>query len=305
MTFLSNLGSVYLNALLPLAFYCGIGILAARTLPLDRATLSRVSVYVLLPPLFFSNLMEVEVPGEWIWKIALFCCLLLGGMALIGRLYSAFVGFDTSTTSSAVLSVTFFNAVNLGFPIALFAFGQEGLHYAGLLVAINAIPHNGFAIYVAARGQMPRREAALTLAKMPILSVILVALFFRLFEIGVPGPLMSPIRALGQAAIPLILICVGMELVSIKIKGIEPKLLGLVLLRLTLSPLAAAVITSLLNIEGLLRSVLILIAGMPSAMAPIVYARVFGGDVESLTQAVFYSTLGCFITLPIILLLLG
>ena len=64
-------------------------------------------------------------------------------------------------------------------------------------------------------------------------------------------------------------------------------------------------ITSLLNIEGLLRSVLILIAGMPSAMAPIVYARVFGGDVESLTQAVFYSTLGCFITLPIILLLLG
>ena len=68
--------------------------------------------------------------------------------------------------------------------------------------------------------------------------------------------------------------------------------------------MVAAGITSLIGVDGLLRSVLILLSSMPSAMAPIVYARVFGGNVESLTQAVFYSTIGCFFSLPILLILL-
>lgn len=304
MAFLADLGSIYVNALLPLVLYCGVGAIAFRYLELDRATLSRISVYVLLPPLFFSNLMSVDVPVEAIVRIAIFCCLILGTMAAIGHIYSSWVGYDPGTRSSAVLSVTFFNAVNLGFPVALFAFGEEGLYFAGLLVAVNAVPHNGFAIYVAARGQMPPRDAALALAKMPIFYVLLLALFFRLIGISVPDPVMQPITALGQAAIPVILICVGMELASIRIQSLNWKLLGVVCLRLIGGPLAATGITLLIGVDGLLQSVLILIAGMPSAMAPIVYARVFGGNVESLTQAVFYSTLGCFITLPVILVCL-
>lgn len=304
MTFFTELGSVYLNALLPLFLYCGIGVIVQRSLELDRATLSRLSVYVLLPPLFFSNLMQVEVPTQDIFKVAAFCVLLLGGMALIGRIYSSLVGFDSPTTSSAVLSVSFFNAVNLGFPVALFAFGQEGLLFAGLLVAVNAIPHNGFSMYVAARGLMSREESLRSLARMPIFYVIGLAILFRMIGLSVPEVIMRPITSMGQAAIPLILISVGMELASIQIHSLNPKLLGIVALRLCVGPLIALLISSLLGIDGLLQSVLILLASMPSAMAPIVYARVFGGNVESLTQAVFYSTIGCFITLPILLLLL-
>jgi predicted permease len=304
MALLSELGSVYLNALFPLFLYCGVGVIAFRFLDLDRTTLSKVSVYVLLPPLFFSNLMQVKVPTEDIFKVALFCCLILGSMAVIGRLYSKLVAFDSPTTSSAVLSVTFFNAVNLGFPVALFAFGEEGLLYAGLLVAVNAVPHNGFSMYVAARGQMSRRNAAFALARMPIFYVLILATLFRLTGITVTETIMAPITTMGEAAIPVILICVGMELASIQIKTLNLKLLGVVIIRLCLAPMVAAGITSLIGVDGLLRSVLILLSSMPSAMAPIVYARVFGGNVESLTQAVFYSTIGCFFSLPILLILL-
>ncbi len=304
MAFLSELGSVYLNALLPLFLYCGVGVVVQKTLELDRATLNRLSVYVLLPPLFFSNLMQVQVPSQDIFKVAAFCVLLLGGMALIGRLYSSLVGFDSPTTSSAVLSVTFFNAVNLGFPVALFAFGEQGLLLAGLLVAVNAIPHNGFSMYVAARGLMSRQESFRSMARMPIFYVIALAILLRMIGVSIPDIVMSPITTIGEAAIPLILISVGMELASIRIHSLNPKLLGIVALRLCMGPLVALLITSLLGIEGLLQSVLILLASMPSAMAPIVYARVFGGNVESLTQAVFYSTIGCFVSLPILLMLL-
>ncbi len=305
MEVVSALGALYFEALLPLILYCGVGAVAFRWLDLDRQTLSRLSVYVLLPPLLFSNLMKVQVGGEEIAKVALFCVLILGSMAALGRLYAYCVGFDSATTSSAVLSITFFNAVNLGFPISLFAFGEAGLLYAGLLVAVNAVPHNGFGIYVAARGQMSRSDALRALARMPMFYVIGLAILCRLAGITVPVPLMKPIESLGQAGIPFILICVGMELASIQIHKLHWRLFGIVLMRLCVGPLVAVLITQLIGIDGLLRKVLILLAAMPSAMAPVVYARVFGGNVESLTQAVLYATLGSLITLPFILMLLG
>lgn len=304
MTFVTELGAIFLNALFPLLLYCSIGVAAFRFLDLDRQTLSRFTIYILLPPLIFSNLMDVQVAGQDVFRVALFCLAILGSMALLGLCYSTLVGFDKATTSSTVLSTTFFNAVNLGFPVALFAFGEEGLRYAGLLVAVNAIPHNGFGLYVAARGQMSRRNALIALARMPIFYVLLLATLLRLLDVAPPPVVMAPIAAIGEAAIPVILVCVGMELASIKIKVPPPKLVGVVLLRLCLAPLVAAFITNLIGIDGLLKSVLILLASMPSAMAPIVYARMFGGNVESLTQAVFYSTLGCFISLPLLLMLL-
>jgi len=304
MSFIAELGSVYANALLPLIFYCGIGVVAFCFLDLDRRTLSRISVYVLLPPLFFTNLMKVQVGGGEIFRVALFGLLILGSMGAVGRRYAFLGRFDGPTTSSAILSVTFFNAVNLGFPVSLFAFGEAGLLYAGLLVAVNALPHNGFGIYVAARGRMSRKDSVKALAKMPMLYVIALAVLLRLTDVTLPRPILATVETLGQAGIPFILLCVGMELAGIRIRRPDLKLLGIVALRLCAGPLVALGLTEIIGIEGLLQSVLILLAGMPSAMAPVVYARVFGGNVESLTQAVFYSTIGSLFTLPVVLHLL-
>ena len=304
MDFIARLGSVYANALFPLVFYCGIGAAALRYLDIDRRSLSRLSVHVFLPPLFFVNLMKVQVGTVEIFQVALFGLLILGGMATLGRIYAYLLRFDGPTTSRAVLSITFFNAANLGFPVSLFAFGEAGLLYAILLVAVKSAPHNGFGIYVAARGRMSRKEAVLALAQMPMFYAIFAAIILRLFDVAPPPFLLTPIETLGQVGIPLILLCVGMELADIRIRRCSPELLGMVVLRLCASPLLAFGLTCAIGIDGLLQSVLILLAGMPSAMAPVVYARMFGGNVESLTQAVFYSTLGSLLTLPAMLYLL-
>ena len=304
MDWIARLVSVYANALFPLVFYCGIGAAAFRYLDIDRRSLSRLSVHVFLPPLLFVNLMKVRVEMIEIFQVALFGLLLLGGMAILGRIYAFLLRFDEPATSSAVLSITFFNAVNLGFPVSLFVFGEAGLLYAGLLVAVKAAPHNGFGIYVAARGRMSRKEAILALARMPMFYVIPAAVIVRLADLALPQFLLAPIETLGQAGIPLILLCVGMELADIRIRRCSLELLGMVALRLCVSPLLAFGLTCAIGIDGLLQSVLILLAGMQSAMAPVVYARMFGGNVESLTQAVFYSTIGSLLTMPAMFYLL-
>lgn len=301
MDWIARLVSVYANALFPLVFYCGLGAAASRYLDIDRQSLSRLSVHVFLPPLLFVNLMKVQVGTVEIFQVSLFGLLILGGMATLGRIYAYLLRFDGPTTSSAILSITFFNAVNLGFPVSLFVFGEDGLLYAGLLVAVNAAPHNGFGIYVAARGRMSRKEAILALARMPMFYAIFAAIILRLVDGAMPPFLLAPIETLGQVGIPLILLCVGMELADIRIRRCSLELLGMVVLRLCVSPLLAFGLTCAIGIDGLFQSVLILLAGMPSAMAPVVYARMFGGNVESLTQAVFYSTIGSLLTLPAML----
>ncbi len=302
MEFLSGLYSVYAKALLPALLLCCTGAAAFRYLGLDRQTVSRLTVYVFLPPLLFNSLMKVDAGGGEVGRVALFGLGLLAAMALAGLCYARL--FRIGDPGSYVLSATFFNAVNLGFPFSLLVYGEEGLQLAGLLVAVNSLPHNGFAVYVAARGRMSGRQALATLLRMPILYAILLAVLMRWSGLSVPSLLQEPLDQLGAAAIPAILICVGMEIATLRIGRIDPGLAGLVMLRLAGGPLAAWGLTLLLDIGGLLQPVLILLAGMPSAMAPVVYARMFGGSAEPLAQAVLWSTLASGVTLPILVSLL-
>ncbi|HIG28219.1 MAG TPA: AEC family transporter [Verrucomicrobiales bacterium] len=296
---------VFVHALFPLIFFCLIGVAADRYLDLDQSSLSRLLVYVFFPPLVFSSLMKVQVSAQEVFRVIGFTLFILGAMAVLGWVYSRMIKLDANTTSSAVLAITFFNGVNLGFPMALFAFGEDGLYLAGVLIAVNCIPHNGFGMLIAARGACSPRQTMLTMVRMPFIYVIMAALLIRLSGISLPSMILESVHSLGKASIPLVLICVGMEMRHIKVDGRMGSVMGgVVLLRLVVAPLVAYGATEILGLTGLLQSVLILQASMPSAMAPIVFARAFGGNVEFISGAVFCTTICSLVTLPIVLILL-
>ena len=131
-----------------------------------------------------------------------------------------------------------------------------------------------------------------------------LAILLRTTGTTVPSALMSPIESLGRAAVPFTLVCIGMELARMKIGRIDGTLAGIVVLRLLVAPLLAIGAAEVMGLSGLLRSVVILQASMPSAIAPIVYARVFGGNVDLLSRAVFYTTVSSLFTLPFLLVYL-
>ncbi|MEM7386403.1 MAG: AEC family transporter, partial [Verrucomicrobiota bacterium] len=278
---------------------------ADRFLRLDRKSLSQFNVYLLLPALFFTTLMKVEVDGIGVLRVAGFTAMILSSMAMVGWAWSRFRKLDQAATSSAVLSTTFFNGVNLGFPIAGFAFGERGLLLASVLVAVNALPHNGIGMFIAARGALSTSETFRALFRMPFLYVIALALLLRVTGMSVPGSVMKPIESLGMAALPFTLVCIGMELARLELGRPNVTVTGLVLLRLLLAPLVAIGAAQIAGLSGLLRDVVILQASMPSAIAPIVYARCFGGNVDLLSKVAFYSTIGSLVSLPFLLRYLG
>lgn len=295
---------IFMDALLPPVLYCVVGAVADRYLEFDSRSLSRLTVYVFLPPLMFTSLIEATVAASEVLRVAVFILLTLGGMSLAGLAYARLLRMDAPTTSGATMAATFFNGVNLGFPVALYSFGNPGLLSAGVVVAVNGIPHNVCGLLIAARGTLSTRDALITLFRMPFLYVMGLAIFLRLASIEVPTAIMEPASVMGRAGIPLALVCVGIELRRIKARSINKEVLGIVLLRLLLAPVLAWIVADLVGLSGILRTVAILQASMPTAVMPIVYARLFGGNVEFISRAVFYSTLGSVVTIPILLVFL-
>ncbi len=299
-----GLSEVILTALFPVLLLGGIGAIADRLLSFDRACLNKFNVYVLLPPLLFSTLMQAHVDADSVLRVIGYLAICFTGMGLLGYGFARMRKLDGGTTSSAVLATTFFNGFNLGFPVAAFTFGDEGLKLASVLIAVNTIPHNGGSLFIAARGALTTRQTLTRLARMPMFYVLGLAVLMRLLGWSLPTPVMEPINSLGLAALPITIVCVGMELGRMRIGALDLTLAGVVALRLLVAPMLAIAAADLVGLTGLLRAVVILQASMPSAIAPIVYARVFGGNVDLLSRAAFYSTLGSMITLPFLLVYL-
>ena len=301
---INEIASIFLEALFPLILVAGIGALADRFLGFDLRSVNRLALYIFAPALIFTSLMKVQVTLSESFRLLLFGLIMMFGMASIGWLYAHLCRLDGATVSSAVLSVTMFNAVNFGFPFLLFAFGEEALQLGAVLVAFNGVPHNGLGMFVAARAVHPSRGAIRALWRMPVIYAVGLAILFRVSDLTIPDIVFQPISRLGLAGISVLLVAVGMELGRAGAGTTDGRVWGAVALRLLLAPALAWNVASLVGLTDLLRNVVILQASMPTAILPIVYAREFGSNVGFLSRAVLLSTLLSILTLPVLLTLL-
>jgi len=302
MTLFGELIAVFGQALLPPVVIAGVGAVAHRILHFDLHSVNRLSIYIFTPALMFTSLLRVDIRWSDGLLVLAFCLLVVIVMSTLGSLYAKLRGLDAATRSGVVLSASLYNALNLGFPVVLFAFGEDGLALAAVVVAANTLPHHGFGAYVAARGTRSRGESLLTLLRLPILYAIGLALAFRGFDITVPSVVLAPLELLAKGTIPVLLVTIGMELGRIQSSDSNrPDVWGAVLLRLLVGPLVAWGVSTALGLTGLLRSVVILQASMPTAIIPIVYAREFGGNVPFVSRAVVLSTVFGVVSVTVVL----
>ena len=297
--------SIFIEVLFPLILAAGAGALVDRFLNLDLLSINRLVLYIFTPALIFSSLMEVQVTIADSLRVLLFVLIVTLGMASIGWLYAYFARLDGPTTSSLVLSVTTTNAVNFGFPLLLFAFGNEAVQLGAILVAFYGIGFNTLGIlFLSARAPQPKPSPFHALWRMPILYSIVLAVFFRLSGLVIPEFIFQPISKLGSAGIPVLLVTLGIEIGRSGLGNFNKDVWNAVALRLLVAPLMAWYVGSLVGLTGLLKSVAILQASMPTAIFPIVFVREFNGDTGFFSRTVLLSTLLGMITLQIILSLL-
>lgn len=170
----------------------------------DVEFVTRVTMTISTPCLIFSALTHTEIPPQALRDISVAAFLSYGGLLALFAIGLWLRGFDLRTYLGPLV---FGNTGNLGLPLALFAFGDEGFGYAVVVFAIMAILSFSIGVWIVAGGGSP-----LKIIKEPLVGATLLGGVFLVFDWSVPPVVDNTVSLLGQMAIPLMLITLGVAL---------------------------------------------------------------------------------------------
>jgi predicted permease len=303
---LTDLFLLFIENLLPIFLAAGTGYLLSRWLKADPRTLSQVTFYIFSPCLVFTILIENQVGANEILKMLI---LAWGGAVIIGViawLTGQVFKLDRKMLVAVMLTSIFMNSGNFGMSFNLFAYGQDGLAQAGIFFVSMSIATYTVGIFIASMGKANPRQALVNLLKVPAIYAVLLAIVFLRAGWQLPLPIERTTQLLGNAAIPAMLVLLGMQLSAIRLDGQTRPLILANGLRLIISPLVAFGLVMVLGMAGVARQVGVLEASMPSAVLNIVLATEYDVEPAFVSAAVFTSTLASAFTLtPLLAILKG
>ena len=294
---LSDLFSVFASDLLPIFVIAGAGFALARWLKASASTLTHVVFYALLPCLAFRLLVTTVATGRQFGLMVLLAVLVMLAMAVIGVLLSLALRLSRAESTVLLLVVMFSNGGNYGLPVVSFAFGEDALSYGTVFFLTGSVLTNTLGAFLAAAGRRSLRTAATSVLRIPAIYGIAAAMFVLATGIEMPTPLLRPITMLSDAALPLMILVLGMQLERV-VKPARPALVAVaVCVSLLAAPLVALGLTSLLDVSGAARQAVVVLSSMPVAVATTILALEFDASPDFVTSAVFLSTILSPITL--------
>jgi predicted permease len=285
---------VEILAIIAPVFICAaLGVVWARSgQAFENEFITRLVMWVGAPCLIVGTLGTVDVSLALLAEIALAVIILLLLTAALAIIVCRMQGLPWR---NYLPSLVFPNTGNMGLPLALFAFGEQGLAVALTIFMIISVAQFTLGVAILS-GHSPIGGALRSpVVYAGLLSVVLIA-----FDWQLPAWLQNTLSMLGNLSIPLMLLALGVSLAGIKRKY-ALKALKLGSLRLLLGFGVGWLVAEMLGLTGVLRGVLIIQSTMPVAVFNYLLAIRYRKSPEEVAGAVMVSTLLSFATLPALL----
>jgi hypothetical protein len=294
----------FIQIILPVFLIILSGFALEKLGRLDFRTLTYCSLYLFSPCLVFATLMKRPVHFNLAIDLFVFMLFYTAGLLAVSVVVGRLLKMEKDAQGALSLTTVMMNVGNFGLPLAYFAFGQEGLDVSVLTFIIFNIPLSTLAIIIAQGSRVPLRQALANTCKIPIFHAVILAFLLKGAGIVIPVFLLNPIDLLGQAAVPLMLVLLGMQLARTRLL-VQPGFLSLAAgIRLILAPLVAWGLASLFDLNGMTRNVVILQTSTPSAVLPLLYSLRFGTRPDLVAGAIFVTTVLSAVSLTVLLYLL-
>lgn len=295
-----------LSIMLPIFFVFVVGYIAQSFLKLETVMISRLAIYILVPFLVFRTFYLQTIDSSFMYFIIFLLGLCFLSILLI-TLFTKVLKYSEEQRCGLILSSAFMNNGNYGTPLVLFLFGPEGMKVAIVLMVLQQLLMSTLGVYYAAKGSpfnVGSIDAAGQILRMPMIYGATLGIVFNWLNIPL-GTLMKGIDFIADAAIPVIMIALGMQLANMTIRKVDWKLLSFSLsIRLMLSPLLALFIVWQLPLDELTKQIMVIVAATPTAANTTMYAIQFRVQENNVSAATLISTVLSLVTVPVVIYLM-
>lgn len=282
-----------LAAVVPVLVAAGIGFFWVRAgRRFETAMFTPLVVDIGTPCLIFATFAKTSVPPASFAAIALASTAALLCFALAGWFVLRLTGLRVRTF---LPSLTFPNNGNLGLPLSLYAFGQEGLGYAIVFYAICMIGQFTVGQALAAGAANWRG-----LLRMPLIYAVVVGVAVSVWRVPLPHWFINTVTLIGGMTIPLMLLMLGASLARLQVETMSRAVL-LSALRIGMGAGLGLGIALAFGLGGTARAILIMQCAMPVAVYNYLFAQRWDNQPEEVAGVVVVSTFASVLSTPALL----
>lgn len=253
---------------------------------------TQLAMTLSLPCLIFVSLMQTRIDPAALTALSLASIVSYAIVTVVFLILVRGLRLESRTYNAPLI---FGNTGNLGLPLALFAFGETGLSYAIIVFAIMAFWSYTFGIWlVAGAGSLGR------VLREPLMWGTVLGGIFLWHGWQTPTFLTNTLQLVGQMAIPIMLITLGVAVARLSGRGLARAAL-LSAVKLALCIAIAWSVGRYFDLDPTAFGVLVLQVATPVAVTSYLLAEKYGADSAAVAGLVVASTLMSVAALPLIL----
>ena len=285
---LSQLSAV----VLPVLLVAGIGFTWARIgRRFDSVFITDLATNIGTPCLVAHSLTSLEIDPSLLAEMGIAVLTAVAGFLTLGFIVLRVMKLSIN---SYLPALTFPNTGNMGLPLALFAFGEQGLALAVVYFSCTVTLQFTLGISLSAGNLSLSR-----LVRTPTIYAVLISIILLALGIKLPAWIDNTIGVLGGITIPMMLLTLGVSLAQLKVNALGRNLL-LSCVRLAGGFLIALAVAYLYDLPPRAAGVLIIQSAMPVAVFNFLFAQYYGRAHADVAAMVVISTALSFITLPLL-----
>lgn len=283
-----------LAILFPLFAITALGFVVGRRLQPDLRHANQLNMDVFTPALVFSAMASKDFHLLAFGPLLLAAALLILGSGAVAWVVARLTGTAPRTL---VPPMMFNNSGNLGLPLAVLAFGDSALPAAVAMFVVANLLHYSFGTWL-----LDHRARLRTLWRTPTVLAALAGIAVSATEFSVWPPLLTALRMVGDIAVPLMLLSLGVRLASSRIEAVGFGLFGAVL-RPVSGMLIAWVLIALIPLPPVQQALLLVFGSLPPAVLNYMFAERYGQEPDKVASIVLIGNVLALVSLPVALAL--
>ncbi len=290
------IGIAILEVVFPVFILAGAGFFWVKQgWAFDIAFVTRLAMDFAMPCLVFGTMAGTRFEPDVFSSLAVATVALY---VILTAVFALMVWRMRMKQRDFLLPLVSANTGNMGLPLCLFAFGQQGLVYGIVVFAAMIVLQFTFGLWLVSGEASPMRAL-----RQPLLHATIFGALFSWAGIDLPSWIGNALTLAGQPAIPLMLLALGASIATLP-AAFPTRAVGLSAFKLVLSGVLALAVARVAGLSGVATDVFILQAVTPVAVTAYMLAERYRRSPAEVAQLVMVSTVMVAFALPGILWLI-